>query len=116
MMKRKLAALGRLQLESMGCRVHSETNPMKAHEVFGAGPEHSDLVMRVMTLPGMTGDQLTAELLRVGPDISVILCTGFSEKMNEQSAYRISACACALRPLGKKELVATVRRVLDKKT
>jgi CheY-like chemotaxis protein len=69
-----------------------------------------------MTMPGMTGDQLVRELLRIRPDIPVILCTGFSERMDEERAQSAGFRAYAMKPLERKKLAITVRRVLDQKT
>lgn len=42
--------------------------------------------MTDMTMPNMTGETLAKELLRVWPDISIIICTGFSYHMDKEKA------------------------------
>jgi two-component system cell cycle sensor histidine kinase/response regulator CckA len=53
--------------------------PSEALETFKAKPDGFDLVITDMTMPGMTGDQLAAEILQLRPDIPVIICTGFQQ-------------------------------------
>ena len=42
-----------------------------------------------MTMPNMTGDMLAIELRKIRPDIPVILCTGYSKKISEETAPEI---------------------------
>jgi len=64
-------------------------------------------------MPNMTGDKLAVELMKIRPDISVILCTGYSKKISEKSAVEIGIKAFAYKPIVKADLAKTVRKVLD---
>lgn len=111
-----LARLGSLQLKKLGYRVHAETNPNKALDLFCSNPEQFDLVITDMTMPNMTGDQLITEILRIRPDTPIVLCTGFSERIDEDKARMLGARAYVLKPLDRKKLAITVRELLDKAT
>jgi PAS domain S-box-containing protein len=65
-----------------------------------------------MTMPEMTGDLLTRELIRIRPDIPVILCTGFSAKIDEQKAMAMGIKAFILKPIVKRDIAAIIRKVL----
>ena len=39
-----------------------------------------------MTMPGLTGKDLAVEMLAIRPDIPIIMCTGFSDTINEEEA------------------------------
>ncbi|RWX48692.1 Response regulator receiver domain-containing protein, partial [Candidatus Electrothrix communis] len=52
-----------------------------------------DLVLTDMTMPKMTGDELTRRLLVLRPDLPVIICTGFSELIDEAKAQELGARA-----------------------
>jgi two-component system cell cycle sensor histidine kinase/response regulator CckA len=67
-------------------------------------------------MPAMTGEKLTAKLLRLRPDIPVILCTGFSETIDEEKAKAMGIRAFLLKPFSVKEIAAMIRRILDEKT
>ena len=111
--EQSMAKLGQLMLERLGYKVQTETNPRKALELFASNPEQFDLIMTDTTMPGMTGDQLIKEILKIRPGMKTILCTGYSQRVDEESARAIGAKAYALKPLDRKQLAMTVRKVLD---
>jgi DNA-binding NarL/FixJ family response regulator len=63
----------------------------------------------------MTGEVLARELIRIRSDIRVILCTGFSARMDEQRAFGIGIRAFISKPILKREIAEAVRKVLDEK-
>ena len=68
-----------------------------------------------MSMPNMTGEQFSRELIKLRPDIPIILCTGFSHLISKDKALEIGIKAFAMKPLARKDLVETVRHVLDQK-
>ena len=100
-------------LEGLGYQVQAETNPTKALEVFASNPEQFDLIITDTTMPGITGDQLMKKVLQIRPDMKTILCTGYSERVDEEKAIALGAKAYALKPLDRKQLAITVREILD---
>ncbi len=66
-----------------------------------------------MTMPHMTGADLAQELMRIKPNIPIILCTGFSAKIDDQKASAMGIRAFVLKPIVKREIAATIRKVLD---
>jgi PAS domain S-box-containing protein len=110
-----LADLGRLSLEKMGYRVTTTTRPAEALELFCANPDQFDLVITDMTMPQMTGDRLTKKILKIRPDMPIIICTGFHEKMTEKKSTEIGAHAFLIKPVSTSNLSQRVREVLDKK-
>jgi CheY-like chemotaxis protein len=63
-----------------------------------------------MTMPNMTGDKMAVELMKVRPDIPVILCTGYSKKISDEIAAEIGIKAFAYKPVVKADLAKTVRK------
>ena len=63
-------------LESLGYEVVAGTDSREALEVFRAQPERFDLVITDQTMPQLTGDKLAREILRLRPEMPIILCTG----------------------------------------
>jgi len=61
----------------------------------------------------LTGAVLAAELMTTRPDIQVILCTGYSKRISDESASEIGIKAFAYKPIVKADLAKTVRKVLD---
>ena len=105
--------MGSQRLERLGYKVESTTSPIEALEVFRSNPGRFDLVITDLTMPKMTGDKLVEEILNIRPDISIILCTGFSEKIDAKKAKEIGAANYIEKPIDKRELAKMVRNVLD---
>ena len=66
-----------------------------------------------MTMPGMSGGQLTAEIHRIRPDIPIIICTGNSDKVSAYRDGKNGVCKLLMKPIGVQELARAVREVLD---
>jgi PAS domain S-box-containing protein len=109
-----LAEMTQQMLESHGYWVESYTDSRKALDQFKADPYRYDIVLTDMTMPDMSGDQLAKEMLKIRPEIPIVLCTGFSEKISEEEASAIGVRAFALKPLVSKELVRILRGALNK--
>ncbi len=110
-----IAKLGGKILEQLGYKVSVCTSSIDAMELFRLKPNEFDLVITDMTMANMTGDILTAELLRIRPDIPVILCTGYSSKIFENSVLENAISALIYKPITKMEMAKTVRKVLDER-
>jgi CheY-like chemotaxis protein len=105
--------MGRQRLERLGYMVESTTSPIEALALFRSQPDQFDLVITDLTMPKMTGDKLVKEILNIRPDIPVILCTGFSEKLDEEKAREIGAADYLEKPLDKRDFAFKVRKVLE---
>jgi signal transduction histidine kinase len=99
----------------MGYRVQAETDSPRALSIFCESPEFFDLVITDMNMPNLTGKQLALEMLKIRPDLPIILCSGFSEPISEQSADELGIRGYLVKPIGIKELAKTVRTILDAK-
>ena len=84
-------------------------------DLFRSKPDHFDLVITDLTMPKMTGDKLVKEFLNIRSDIPIILCTGFSEKIDEKKATAIGAVDYIEKPVDQYDFAFKVRKVLDKK-
>ena len=100
-------------LERLGYRVKAETDSMAALETFGSAPGTFDAVVTDMTMPQMTGDKLVRELRKIRPDIPIILCTGYSDKISKKKAKEMGINAFLMKPVGTVDLTGTLRRILD---
>ena len=108
-----LVQLNKQILENLNYTVTARTSSIEALEAFQANPDKFDLVITDMTMPNMTGDILTRELLKIRPDVPVILCTGFSEKISKTKSDQIGARKLLMKPLITSELAIAIRQVLD---
>jgi PAS domain S-box-containing protein len=113
--ERALADLGQQMLEHLGYSVLTKTSSIEALQLFEAQPERFDLVITDYTMPQMTGATLAEEAMRVRPDIPVILCTGFTERITEEQSRDMRIAAFVLKPLNLRDMAQVVRRVLEKR-
>ena len=108
-----IAKMGRQILKTLGYSVATRTSSVEALELFQVKPNDFDLVVTDMTMPNMTGDKLAVEVMKIRSDIPVILCTGYSKKISDETATEIGIKAFIYKPVVKAELAKTVRKVLD---
>jgi len=100
-------------LESLGYHVTPRTSSVEALEAFMAKPDGFDLIITDMTMPNMTGAELALRLLKIRSDIPIILCTGFSELMDENKANAIGIRGYVMKPVIRDKIAGIIREVLD---
>jgi PAS domain S-box-containing protein len=100
-------------LESLGYHVEERRSSTDALEAFKANPDSFDLVVTDMTMPNMTGDQLARELISIRPDIPIVICTGFSERINQEKALAAGIKGFLMKPVIRSDMAKMVRKVLD---
>ena len=108
-----IVRMGKQILESIGYEVVTRTSSIEALEYFKARPNNFDLVVTDMTMPKMTGDVLASKLMKIKPNIPVILCTGFSARIDEKKAMSMGIRAFVSKPILKRDIAETIRKVLD---
>ncbi|MHC1727806.1 MAG: PAS domain S-box protein [Syntrophobacteraceae bacterium] len=99
-------------LESLGYEVATRYSSSDALQAFRAHPETFDLVITDMTMPHMTGLALAKEILRIRADIPIILCTGFSEAVNEDRAKLPGIRQLLMKPVAMRDLAAAVNKII----
>jgi CheY-like chemotaxis protein len=109
------ADIAKRQLVRLGYRVTATTDSLEALELFRQAPDKFDLVITDMTMPAMTGDVLAAKIISIRLDIPVIVCTGYSERIDKDIIKKIGIKELAMKPLVMKDIAEMIRRVLDEK-
>ncbi len=108
-----LIEIGQQMMEKLGYSVVTASGSHEALGLFKHAPQSIDLVISDITMPKMTGDELATRLLRIRNDLPIILCTGFSEKLSEESAARIGIKGFLMKPIVAEKLAFLIREVLD---
>jgi len=93
----------------LGYSVTSRTSSVEALELFRAKPNDFDLVITDMTMPEMTGIELSRKLLTHRPDLPVILCTGFSEAIDETTARSFGISEYIKKPVDTLTIAKAIR-------
>ena len=99
-------------LQTLGYRVTGVMDSREALALFSQSPDRFDLVITDMTMPHMTGDLLGQKMLTVRQDIPIIICTGYSEKLTEESIRSLGFAGIAHKPLIIRDLAKLVRQTL----
>lgn len=100
------------RLEGLGYHVTGRTSSVEALEAFRNSPDRFDLVITDMMMPNMGGMELSWELKQLRPNIPIILCSGFSEKLSRERINMIGIDAILMKPIPIKELSVTIRNVI----
>jgi len=111
----ELAHAGKQMLEHLGYRVCTMTNSLDALVLFRQQPHHFDLVITDYTMPGMTGADLARAMMKLRPDVPIIIMTGFNERITEHQTREMGIRAFVMKAFTIRDFAETVRRVLDTK-
>ncbi len=108
-----IAQMLKMVLEKLGYKVTALTDSLNALALFRETPDDFDLVLTDMTMPDMSGDQLAKEILKINPEIPIIICTGFNENITQEKAIAIGVKGLLMKPVTSFELTRTIRTVLE---
>jgi CheY-like chemotaxis protein len=102
-------------LDFHGYRVIKCTNSQQALTIFSIDPHKYDLIITDMTMPGLSGIELSQEIRKIRKDIPIIIWTGFSDLLNENSLSIYGIDHLIYKPTDSGELLKVVRMLLDQK-
>ncbi len=105
--------IGRQVLERLGYKVVTRTSSVEAFKLFQTKPNDFDLAITDMTMPNMTGDTLAQKIMSMRPEIPIILCTGYSERITEEKAKYMGIKGFVMKPILMREIANIVRKALD---
>lgn len=104
--------IARKILDFLGYKVVCLTSSEEALKLFRAQPDNFDLVLTDQVMPKMTGTDLARKMLRIRPDIPIILCTGYSASLTEKQAKKIGMKGLILKPFVVHNLAIEIKKVL----
>jgi len=71
--------------------------------------------MTDMAMPNLTGEKLAEMVLAIRPDIPIIICTGFSDQINNEKVFSIGVKSFLMKPIIKSEMAQLIRESLDER-
>ena len=101
--------LGCMALERFGYRVTGCSGSLEALMVFRNEPTRFDVVVTDLTMPTMRGDELARVFLQIRPELPIIICTGYSEVVDEETAKAIGVRSYVMKPMVGTELARAIR-------
>jgi PAS domain S-box-containing protein len=108
-----IVEIERKMLKTMGYDVTVCTGSLEALEMFRNGSDRFDLVITDMTMPKLTGLALSRKLLEIRPDLPIIICTGYSEQVNDETVKEAGIRGFVMKPALINEFSKIIRCVLD---
>jgi PAS domain S-box-containing protein len=111
--EKSIVKLGIKALERFGYTVTGVQDSIEALTLFKSKPEIFDLVITDMAMPVMEGTQLAQKIFEMRPKLPIVICSGFSEKINQERASGFNIKAFIDKPISIKELTTKIREILD---
>ena len=108
-----VARLGELMLARLGYNTVVTSSSLEALETFKADPEGFDLIITDMAMPSMNGVTLAREIHSINQDTPIILCTGYSDQIDEAKAKDIGVNRLLLKPLSLHEVSQVLHELMD---
>ncbi len=100
-------------LTRLGYRVVIETDSRKALEKFRAEPDAFDLVITDHIMPHLTGTRLSEEMLAVRPGLPILICSGYSEQVDEEKIAAFGIKGFIQKPFTVSEISQAIRKALS---
>jgi two-component system, cell cycle sensor histidine kinase and response regulator CckA len=108
-----LVDVGKELLENLGYHIETRTSSYDALEAFRVQPHAYDIIITDMTMPKMNGVTLAKKIRKIRPDIPIILCSGYSNKIMSDDSTGLEFNGILMKPITLDELANMVRNILD---
>ncbi len=103
---------GQKMLEYFGFTVTAMTSSPDAYKLFAAQPDRFDAVITDQTMPALRGTELAEKILKLRPDIPIILCTGYSSTVTtEENARAFGIKQLVMKPLSLEKFSQALKKV-----
>ncbi|MCK5539910.1 MAG: PAS domain S-box protein [Deltaproteobacteria bacterium] len=111
--EKEIVELNQSALGKLGYRVTTCSDGAAALKLIKPNPELFDLILTDMTMPQMSGDKLAQAILKLNPEMPIILGTGHSDTINREEALALGIKDFYNKPLGTDRLIRLIRKTLD---
>lgn len=111
-----LVTLATRILTRLGYAVSGFTSATEAVEAFRGAPRSFDVVVTDMNMPGASGLQVADSLLKIRPDIPVVLSSGYLTDEIQLHAQRIGIRKVLYKPNTMVELGASIHAIVGQLT
>jgi signal transduction histidine kinase len=111
--EKEITAIYQEVLTRQGYCVEARNDPNEALDEFRQNPDHYQLVLTDLAMPGMSGEKLALEIERIRPQVPVVLCTGYFQELQKKNLSP-AIRECLTKPVNLGVLMETVRRAIDR--
>ncbi|GMR07721.1 MAG: hypothetical protein BMS9Abin26_0725 [Gammaproteobacteria bacterium] len=100
-------------LSRSGYDVKLFNDSIDALAYFHSMPNKVDFIFTDHSMPGITGIQFAEEVLKIRPDVPVVICTGYSELLGDDKIKELGIRAILNKPMRSNELLQQVNDALQ---
>jgi two-component system cell cycle sensor histidine kinase/response regulator CckA len=111
--EKSIRKVGERMLRMAGYTVLTATNGREALEVYRSSRERIALVLLDLMMPEMGGKQCLEELLKMDPNVKVVIASGYSANGPTHDALASGAKRFVDKPYDIRQVLGAVREVLD---
>jgi PAS domain S-box-containing protein len=101
-------------LRNCGHQAGNYSDSLAALADFTANPNAWDVVVTDQTMPGLSGAEMAQRMLSLRPDIPIILCTGYSDSIDETGAGKLGICRFFAKPVDTSALCREIVRLMER--
>jgi DNA-binding NtrC family response regulator len=109
-----LCAAARHILTRLGYEPDVFQDPQAAWEAFQAAPQSYEVVLTDLTMPQRTGLELANDLLRLRPQLPIILTSGYSATLTSSMLEEMGIRELVYKPLEYRAMAGALARALPR--
>ena len=106
--------IGREFLNSLGYKVLEARNGETAFQIYSKYANEIGIVLLDMMMPGMKGNEVFRELMKMNPNVKVVIISGFADKETVADMLRKGCCGYIRKPFMLDELSRVLNETLKK--
>jgi PAS domain S-box-containing protein len=105
--------LGEEILSKFGYTVVTASDGEGALEIYRQERDRIDLVILDLIMPGIGGKKCLDELMKLDPQLKVLIASGYSHGLPTKSVFEVGALGFVRKPYEIRQMLQVIRRVLD---
>jgi CheY-like chemotaxis protein len=109
----EITFMAKKMLENLGYKVTIKSDSISALEEFRNDPVKYSLLITDQNMPKLTGTELAFSMKKINPGLKVIIITGYSDNLSDDTLTQIGISEVILKPIRLDDFSKIIRRVLD---
>ncbi len=101
-----------MMLSQLGYKVEASSSSAGTLARLRERPEEVDLVVSDVSMPGMSGPELAAELVKLRPGLPIVLMTGYDATLDPARLRELGVTEVLAKPFTARDLAHAVRRAM----
>ncbi len=99
-------------LEAEGFDVTVMNDPLAARDYFRDNPDEFELVITDQVMPGLTGVEMAQDMMKIRPEVPVLLITGYSERITPDNAASFGLSGFFSKPINEHQFLDKIHTLV----